>query len=295
VKRHLLLAMLLIFCMALLSTNNIYATTPNQQNSDIIANTNIVSESTGDVQQGVDNATNIQNTTVRTFNEVQAVNNTDENQQTTTTTVKTDDNSNNLNNSGKSSENIQSVTEAAGDVNNNKVPGAQTSVQSYTLYNIKIAASRVKAYIESNQKLPNYVQVGTRQVTMPQFLKLVTAGLLKVKSGSTSSVSLKSVGCPSNPIQNLKNGNIYKTEYLVMAGRILSFINAGGNAPNYSSSSLGKIQYESLVYMYSRIMNYYGTKNVLPSYAAMKSWQKNFKYPYYTNTSSAANILAANK
>ncbi len=279
-KRHLLLAMLLIFCMALLSTNNIYATTPNQQNSDIIANTNIVSGSTGDVQQGVDNTTNIQNTTVRTFNEVQAVNNTDENQQTTTTTVKTDDNSNNLNNSSKSSENIQSVTEAAGDVNNNKVPGAQTtSVQSYTLNDIKIAASRVKAYIESNQKLPDYVQVGTRQVTMPQFLKLLTAGLLKVKSGLISSVSLKSVGCPTNPTQNLKNGNIYKTEYLVMAGRILSFINAGGNAPNYSSSSLGKIQYESLVYMYSRIMNYYGTKNVLPSYAAMKSWQKTSNNP----------------
>ncbi len=93
-----------------------------------------------------------------------------------------------MNDSSKSSEKIQSVTEAAGDVNNNKVPGAQTSVQSitatYTLYDIKIAASRVKAYIESNKKLPDYVQVGTRQVTMPQFLKLLTAGLLKVKSGS---------------------------------------------------------------------------------------------------------------
>ena len=282
-KRHLLLAMLLIFCLALLSTNNIYATTPNQQNSDIIANTNHVSGSTVDVQQGVDETTNIQNTTVRTLNEVQTVNNTDENQQTTTTTVKTDNNSNNLNNSSKSSENIQSVTEAAGDVNNNKVPGAQTSVQSitvtYTLNDIKIAASRVKAYIESNQKLPDYVKVGTRQVTMPQFLKLVTAGLLKVKSGSKSSVTLKSVGSPMNPTQNLKNGNIYKTEYLVMAGRILSFINAGGNAPNYSSSTLGKIQYESIVYMYSRIMNYYGTKNVLPSYAAMKSWQKTSNNP----------------
>ena len=133
-------------------------------------------------------------------------------------------NSNNLDDSSKSSEKIQSVTEAAGDVNNNKVPGAQTSVQSitatYTLYDIKIAASRVKAYIESNKKLPDHVQVGTSRVTMPQFLKLLTAGLLKVKSGSTSSVTLKSVGNPSpmKPTINLKTGNIYKTEYLVLAG-----------------------------------------------------------------------------
>ena len=282
-KRHLLLAMLLILCMALLSTNNIYATTPNQQNSDIIANTNSVSESTGDVQQDVNKTTNIQDTTVRELNEAQTVNNTDINQQTTTSTVKTVENSNNLDDSSKSSEKIQSVTEAAGDVNNNKVPGAQTSVQSitasYTLYDIKIAASRVKAYIESNKKLPDYVQVGTRQVTMPQFLKLLTAGLLKVKSGSKSSVTLKSVGSPMKPTQNLKTGNIYKTEYLVLAGKVASFINSYGKAPNYSSSTLGKIQYESLVYMYSRIMNYYGTKNVLPNYASMKSWQTTSNNP----------------
>ena len=283
-KRHLLLAMLLILCMALLSTNNIYATTPNQQNSDIIANTNLVSGSTGDVQQDVDKTTNIQDTTVRNLNEVQAVNNADINQQTTTSMVKTVDNNNNLNDNSKNSETIQSVTEAAGDVNNNKVPGAQTSVQSitktYTLNEIKIAASRVKAYIEYYKKLPDYVQVGTRQVTMPQFLKLLTAGLLKVKSGSTSSsVTLKSVGCPMKPSQNLKTGNIYKTEYFVMAGRILSFINSDGRAPNYSSSTLGNIQYESLVYMYSRVMNYYSTKNVLPKYASMKKWQTTSNNP----------------
>ena len=116
-----------------------------------------------------------------------------------------------MNDSSKSSEKIQSVTEAAGDVNNNKVPGAQTSVQSitatYTLYDIKIAASRVKAYIESNKKLPDYVQVGTRQVTMPQFLKLLTAGLLKVKSGSSaSSVTLKSVGISDETNTKPENG-----------------------------------------------------------------------------------------
>ena len=86
-KRHLLLAMLLLFSMALLGTNNIYATTPNQQNSEITANTSFVSESTADVGQDVNETSNIQNTTVRNLNEVQTVNNTTKNLQTTITVI----------------------------------------------------------------------------------------------------------------------------------------------------------------------------------------------------------------
>ena len=86
-KRHLLLAMLLLFSMALLGTNNIYATTPNQQNSEITANTSFVSESTAGVGQDVNETSNIQNTTVRNLNEVQTVNNTTKNLQTTITVI----------------------------------------------------------------------------------------------------------------------------------------------------------------------------------------------------------------
>ena len=280
-KRHLLLAMLLVFTIALLGTNNIYATTPNQQNSEINANNSIIGELTAGVQQDVNQTTNIQNTTVRTLNEVQTVKNTTTNQKTTTNTTKTINNSKNSNNNNNSSVKIQNTTQAAGDVTNIKASGALTSVQSltFTLYDIKNAASRVKAFIESKGKLPNYVQMGTRQITMPEFLQLLTAGLIQVNRGSTGSITLKSVETALKPTQNLKNGNIYKSEYLVMAGRITAFINSNGKVPNYASSSLGKIQYESLVYMYSRIMNYHGTNKVLPNYATAKSWQKTADNP----------------
>lgn len=143
----------------------------------------------------------------------------------------------------------------------------------YTVNDIKSAASRVKAYIESNKRLPNYVNMGARQVTMPQFLRLLTAGLLQVNRGSNGSIILKSVSAPSKPTSDQKSGNISKSEYIAMAGRIISFMDTNGKAPNYASSSLGKIQYETLVYMYSRIMNFYGTNNVLPNYATTKPWQ----------------------
>ncbi len=263
--------------MVLLGTNNIYATTPNQQNSDITANTSFVSEFTVGINQDVNKTLNIQNTTVRNLNEVQAVNNTIKNQQPTMNTVKTVNNSTNLNNSDKNSVKIQYASQAAGDVTNNKVLRVKTSIQSvnvtYTLSDIKNAASRIKVYIERNKSLPKYVQIGTRKITMPEFLQLVTAGLLKVKSGSTGPITLKGVVSPVNPTQSLKIGNINKSEYLVVAGKITSFINSHGRVPNYASSSLGKIQYESIVYMYSKILNFYGTKNVLPNYVSMKPWQ----------------------
>jgi hypothetical protein len=148
-----------------------------------------------------------------------------------------------------------------------------TTTNSYTVADIKNAATKVKAYIEKNNCLPNYVQMGTRQVTMPEFLRLLTAGLLKVSSGSSGTIAIKSALPPVKPIADLKNGNINKSEYLVMAGKIISFIDSNGKAPNYATSTLGKIQYESLVYMYSRIMNYYGTNKVLSNYVSMKPWQ----------------------
>ena len=86
-KRHLMLAILVLFSIVLLSTNNIYATTPNQQTSNITANTSFVGESTLGVIQDVNKTMNIQNTTVRNLNEVQTVNNTTKNLQTTITVI----------------------------------------------------------------------------------------------------------------------------------------------------------------------------------------------------------------
>ena len=45
----------------------------------------------------------------------------------------------------------------------------------------------------------------------------------------------------------------------------MSYITKTKAAPNYASSSLGNIRYESLVYMFSKIIDYYHTYNVLPN------------------------------
>ncbi len=140
---------------------------------------------------------------------------------------------------------------------------------SFTTADIQSAAAKLKSYIETNKKLPNYVTIGSTQVTMPEFLKLMVTGLLQINSKTTTPIAFKDVDNPQNSTGSFTKGNINKTSYLDIAQRVNSFINSNGLAPNYATTGLGKIQFEQLVYMYSKILNYYNTNKVLPNYVSM--------------------------
>ncbi|MGB9979862.1 pseudomurein-binding repeat-containing protein [Methanobacterium sp.] len=140
---------------------------------------------------------------------------------------------------------------------------------SFTTSDIQSAAANVKSYIESNHKLPNYVTIGSTQVTMPEFLKLMVKGLLQINSKITTPISRTTVDNPQNSTGSFNKGNINKTSYLDIAQRINSFIDSNGLAPNYATTGLGKVQYEQLIYMFSKILNYYNTNKVLPNYVSM--------------------------
>ena len=148
-----------------------------------------------------------------------------------------------------------------------------------TITQVSTAAASVKSYIETNHKLPNYVTIGTSQITMPQFLQLLVTSLLQINSGTNTAMIIGSIKSPTSPTGSYMYGNVYKTEYISIAQSIKSYINSNGVAPNYSSSSLGNIQYESLVYIYSKILNYYKTNGVLPNYVLVDSSVTNTTVP----------------
>ena len=107
---------------------------------------------------------------------------------------------------------------------------------------------------------------------MPEFLKLLAAGLLQLNNGTTTPITLKDVNGSTQPTETVKSGSITKASYLDLAKRVNAFINANGKLPNYTSSSLGKIRSESLIYMFSKIFNFQKTNNRLPSYVTVKPW-----------------------
>jgi len=143
---------------------------------------------------------------------------------------------------------------------------------SYSLYQIEDAAKRVKAYIETNKKLPNYVTIANQQVKMPDFLYLLVTATSNINSGNMGSITQYSIKSPSSSSESLKSGNVYKSEYLNLANQIKANMESSGTAPSYAQSSLGQIRYESLVYMYSRIVNFYGQNKVMPNYASVNAW-----------------------
>ena len=143
---------------------------------------------------------------------------------------------------------------------------------TFTNDQILDASSRVKSYIESNKAVPAYVTIGSTQVTMAQFLHLMVTDLLNINNGTTQDITLESVTAPTNPTDSATTGKIYKAEYLNLAQNIKNFIDSNKAAPNYVTSSLGNIQFESAVYMYSRILNFQLANKVLPNYATIGAW-----------------------
>jgi glutamine amidotransferase-like uncharacterized protein len=142
-------------------------------------------------------------------------------------------------------------------------------LNSFTTIQINSASKSVYTYFGTYHKLPSKITVSNKQVTTSQFLPLLTTDLLNIHTGSKSPITLKSVSSPNTGADTYKTGNITETEYLIIATRINSYINTYKTAPSYFSSSLGSIKFESIIYMYSRIMTYYFTYNKLPGYVTM--------------------------
>ncbi|MCE5214750.1 MAG: pseudomurein-binding protein, partial [Methanobacterium sp.] len=108
----------------------------------------------------------------------------------------------------------------------------------------------------------------TQTLTMPQFLYLLVTATGNVNVGNLNPITVIAVNPAPSPSGSYTHGNLLKASYVTVAGNIRNFILANGRAPNYAQTSLGKIPFAKLVYMYSKVMNFYGNiiPNRLPNY-----------------------------
>ncbi len=148
-------------------------------------------------------------------------------------------------------------------------PSTPTDPNTVTLNQVATAASSVKSYFESNSRLPNYVTIGSNQISMSQFIYLLASGVVNINNGSNSAITLKTVDAATSPSGTIKSGNIMKSEFLSIAQTITSYITTNNKAPDYVSTSLGNMSFEQSVFMLSKIMNYYKTNTRLPNYVSM--------------------------
>ena len=141
---------------------------------------------------------------------------------------------------------------------------------TYSTNQISAASQKIKAYYETNNKLPNYVAINNHKVTMPQFLQLLTDDIYLLNSEGSSSITLRTVAAPSKPVESVKTGVLTKTQYFNLVKTTRSYIYSTGKAPNYEKTSLGKIKFQNLVYIFSKIVNFQNTKNRLPNQVSVK-------------------------
>jgi hypothetical protein len=173
-----------------------------------------------------------------------------------------------------------------------------TNSTSFSTGQISHAAVTVKHNVDTKYSLPSSVKVGDKTVTNYQFLYLLSSATKNVANGNKSLITLKNVAKPSSTSETVSSGQITNTEYLNMATSLNKFINANGKLPSYvSTSHFGTMKYQSLIYMYSKVLAYYDVKKVLPSTVSVKSWYAQTLGPAGTLNATLKNgkTLGSNK
>lgn len=145
---------------------------------------------------------------------------------------------------------------------------------SVTTNQVVNASSVVKSYVETNHALPDTVNISGKQVNMQQFLELSATAVANINNKSNATIAIKDYSKSTAPSENITSRNITKAEYLDIANRVKSYMDSNGRAPNYATinSSGDIISFESMVYMYSKVLNYYKTNNALPNYVSVNPW-----------------------
>jgi hypothetical protein len=174
---------------------------------------------------------------------------------------------------------VKQITETK-ENNNAKYSTYPTKIiTSFTLKQIAETATGVKNHVEIYKALPKWASVGGIRINIAQFLYLATTATSQINKNNSkqatkndSKILLKSNSIPSNPSEQLKAGKITMAEYVDFALRISDYMNTNHQAPPYGFIGLGQVGYQSQIYFYSRILNYYQIKGALPATASIKPW-----------------------
>ena len=150
-------------------------------------------------------------------------------------------------------------------INLNSLSSYLSSDNTISIENIVTGAGNLKSYIENNNKLPNTVTTGGYTFTLPEFLYYISI--------------ISGIQAPSSPLgDSISSKNLEKDEYLNVSKNIVNFILTNLKAPNYATSTLGKIIYSELVDSASRILAYYATNNRLPNYVTINYASSSYSY-----------------
>ncbi|MBC7119111.1 MAG: DJ-1/PfpI family protein [Methanobacteriaceae archaeon] len=147
----------------------------------------------------------------------------------------------------------------------NSVSAAQLSYDE-----VSNASKVIADQANKTGKIPSQVTVNSKNVTLDDYLYAATTTTINLNSNQKKSVTTNNYKPAPNPPSTTATGKLTKTAYLQTAQNIKKFIEANGRSPNYATTTIGKVNYQSLIYAYARIINFYNTYKRLPNYVTIK-------------------------
>ncbi|GLI12531.1 hypothetical protein MARBORIA2_16210 [Methanobrevibacter arboriphilus] len=160
-----------------------------------------------------------------------------------------------------------SETSAADSTTNSAVKPNKVS-QSQVLS----ASKNLKTYIEKNKKLPNYITIGNCKYSMEEYMSISSATIVYKNKKSKSNIVVKyGVKSPKSPTGSSISGKLTKKQYSTYASNVNRYINKYNIAPNYASTKLGKIKFQTFIYGNSKILAWSkDNKGILPNTLTLK-------------------------
>ncbi|MCC7562051.1 MAG: transglutaminase-like domain-containing protein [Methanobrevibacter arboriphilus] len=219
----------------------------------------------------------------------------------TSNTTSSNVNSSNINSNNLSSNNTTNQHESIkSDTEKKFAAGGDERPSKLTQSQILNAASSVYKYIKKYKKLPNYVTIAGYKFSMPEFLYLISVTTYYKHDGKNSQVTVKyGISNPSKPTGVTIKGKLVKSQYYTYSKNLIKFMKKYNKAPNYLSTKLGKMQYQTVIYQFSKLLNWSNSHNSkFPKYLSLNIGKKNSinKYiPKYSRASSSSPTTDSSK
>ncbi|MBI5458921.1 MAG: hypothetical protein HY987_04230, partial [Methanobacterium sp.] len=152
------------------------------------------------------------------------------------------------------------------------IPILYTPPVTFTPEQIVTAAVALQNTIETTKSIPNTVTVNGVTVYTAQFLHLATQATVQLKNKSSNPILLQNDDKPGYTEESLRTGTLTLADYVDFAQRITNHMNDNHQAPPYGFIGLGKISYQSQVYLFTRVLTIYNSTGSLPVHVTMKPW-----------------------
>jgi len=111
-------------------------------------------------------------------------------------------------------------------------------------------------YINKNEKLPETIKVAKKNFSTEQFLYLMSKTVINKKNNLKDNISVKyNVKKAKKPSGSNINGKIYVKDMYNYSKNIIEFIDKDNRAPNYIKTNLGNMQYETVIFAFSKFLS----------------------------------------